>query len=89
VHGPLAALAEVARLDREPMLADYYLLPSVKAGLFSALGDHVGAARRYREALSRPCNEPERRFLTRRLSDAARLRAARTRGSPFPAIIPT
>ena len=45
----------------------YYLLPSVKARLLADIGDHAGAAASYREALSQPCTEPERRFLIRRL----------------------
>jgi RNA polymerase sigma-70 factor, ECF subfamily len=72
VHGPLAALTDIAPLEQEPLLADYYLLPAVKARLLSELGDHAGAARCYQAALERPCNEPERRFLTRRLALAER-----------------
>jgi len=70
VEGPVAALAEIAELDREPMLADYYLLPAVRAELLSELGDHVAAAQSYRAALERPCSEPERRFLMRRLTES-------------------
>jgi hypothetical protein len=70
VEGPLVALAEIAELDREPILADYYLLPAVKAELLSGLGDHNAAAESYRAALARPCNEPERRFLMRRLAES-------------------
>ena len=72
VEGPLAALAGIAEIEREPMLADYYLLPSVKARLLAELGDHAAAARCYRAALTRPCNEPERRFLLRRLAKSER-----------------
>jgi RNA polymerase sigma-70 factor (ECF subfamily) len=68
VEGPLVALAALAELDREPMLADYYLLPAARAKLLSELGDHVAAAQSYRAALDRPCNDPERRFLMRRLA---------------------
>jgi RNA polymerase sigma-70 factor (ECF subfamily) len=70
VEGPLAALAEVAALDREPMLEGYYLLPAVKAELLAELGDHRAAVRSYRAALERPCNDAERRFLLRRLSES-------------------
>ena len=38
--------------------------------LLADLGDRVGAAATYREALSRPCTEPERRFLVRRLRES-------------------
>jgi RNA polymerase sigma-70 factor (ECF subfamily) len=67
VRGPLAALAAIEPLDAEPALVDYYLLPSVRARLFTEIGDHRRAAESYRQALERPCTEPERRFLARRL----------------------
>ena len=44
VRGPLAALGQLADLERQPALADYYLLPAVKGRLLSELGDHAGAA---------------------------------------------
>ena len=72
LEGPLAGLAGIAEIEREPMLADYYLLPSVKARLLAELGDHAAAARCYRAALARPCSEPERRFLLRRLDESGR-----------------
>ena len=68
VAGPSAALASLDGLDREPALANYYLLPSVKAGLLAALGRPRAAADAYRLALERPCTEPERRFLLKRLT---------------------
>ena len=67
VHGAATALAAIAPLESAPALAEYYLLPSVKARLLADIGDHAGAAASYREALSQPCTEPERRFLIRRL----------------------
>ena len=67
VDGPAAALREVIALEREPALADYYLLPSVKGTLLMELGDEEGAIEAFLEALDRPCNEPERRFLTARI----------------------
>jgi RNA polymerase sigma-70 factor (ECF subfamily) len=71
VAGPAAALAELRALEDEPALADYYLLPSVVAGLHAELGANDLAAKFYREALARPCSEPERRFLQRRLASIA------------------
>ena len=68
VAGPEQALAALAPLDREPALASYYLLPSVRARLLAETGDREGAAAAYREALNRPCTEPERRFLKRRVA---------------------
>ena len=67
VKGPGEALAAVAAIEDDPSLANYYLLPSVKGRLLSELGDRTGAAAAYRDALARPCTEPERRFLLRRL----------------------
>ena len=67
VEGPAAALVEVSRLEQEPALADYYLLPSVKGALLVETGDTRAAARAFREALRRPCSEPEKQFLIARL----------------------
>jgi RNA polymerase sigma-70 factor (ECF subfamily) len=71
VAGPAEALASLDGLDREPALANYYLLPSVKAGLLMELGDRDRAAAAYRDAIARPCTEPERRFLMRKLTECA------------------
>jgi RNA polymerase sigma-70 factor (ECF subfamily) len=68
VAGPAAALAALQPLETEPALANYYLLPSVTARLFAELGDRANATACYRRALERPCSEPERRFLQRRLA---------------------
>ena len=70
VEGTDAALRTIARLEREPALEAYYLLPSVKGALLQERGDAAGAAVAYEEALKRPCSEPEKRFLLRRLSDS-------------------
>ena len=71
VEGPAAALREVGKLEHEPALTDYYLLPSVKGTLLMELGDMDGARDAYLEALERPCSEPERRFLVRKLKAAS------------------
>jgi RNA polymerase sigma-70 factor (ECF subfamily) len=68
VEGPLEALAAIAGLEGEPSLANYYLLPAVKAQLLLDIGDRPAAADAYRRALQSPCSEPERRFLLRRLN---------------------
>ena len=70
VEGAAAALRAVARLEAEPALADYYLVPSVRGALLKEAGDHAGAALAFEEALRRRCSEPEKRFLLRRLSDS-------------------
>jgi RNA polymerase sigma-70 factor (ECF subfamily) len=71
VEGPLEALAAIAALEDEPSLADYYLLPAVKAQLLVDIGDRPAAAAAYRRALQSTCSEPERRFLLRRLNTIA------------------
>ena len=71
VEGALEALAAIAPLEFEPSLANYYLLPALKGRLLMELGDEAAAANCYREALERPCSEPERRFLRRRLEQLA------------------
>ena len=45
-------------LESEPALANYYLLPSVKARLLAELGDRASAAACYRAALERPAANP-------------------------------
>jgi RNA polymerase sigma factor (sigma-70 family) len=67
VAGPAAALEALRALADEPLLANYYLLPSVTGRIFAELGDRANAALCYRRALGQPCSEPERRFLQRKL----------------------
>ena len=63
------ALEAIAALESDPALANYYLLPAVKGRLLAEMGDRVRAAAAFREALERPCSEPERRWLMRRLAE--------------------
>ena len=67
VEGPAAALAEVTRLEREPSLAGYHLLPSVKGALLLESGNKREAAKAFREALRHPCSDPEKQLLIARL----------------------
>ena len=67
VRGPQAGLADLAPLAAEPTLRRYYLLPAVRADLLVRTGRQAAARRAYREALARPCSQPERRFLEQRL----------------------
>lgn len=69
VAGPAAALEAVAPLEQNPALRDYYLLPAVRGRLLLDLGDHASAAECFPQALARPCSEPERRFLRRKLAE--------------------
>jgi len=69
--GPAAGLARVdAILDRGD-LADYHLAHSARAELCRRLGRTADARAAYRRALELARQEPERRFLERRLADLA------------------
>lgn len=66
-HGPRAGLDRLQGLEGE--LANYHLFHAARADLLRRLGDREAAIEAYRRALAAPCNEAERRFLTRRLDD--------------------
>ncbi len=66
--GPRAGIAALSQVADDPRLRDYYLLPATLADLWLRCGDRQTAAGFYRRALELPCNEPERRFLRRRLA---------------------
>jgi RNA polymerase sigma-70 factor, ECF subfamily len=69
--GPAAGLALIeAILDRGD-LADYHLAHSARADLYRRLGRPQEAAEAYRRALSLARQEPERRFLQRRLAEVS------------------
>jgi RNA polymerase sigma-70 factor, ECF subfamily len=68
VEGPAKALASLDEMSSERFSKNYYLLPAVRADLFRRLGRNTEAAASYREALTHPCTEPERRFLLRRIA---------------------
>jgi RNA polymerase sigma-70 factor, ECF subfamily len=50
-------------------LPGYHLLPAARADLLRRLGRHTEAVASYREALALAGNDPERRFLERRLAE--------------------
>jgi RNA polymerase sigma-70 factor (ECF subfamily) len=66
--GPAAGIAAIERIESDPALARYYLLPAALGGLWLKQGDPVRAAYNYREALTRSCSAPERRFLEKQLA---------------------
>ena len=72
VDGPAAGIAAIERIEGDPALARYYLLPAALGGLWLKQGDPFRAAHHYREALTRPCSAPERRFLEKQLARCAR-----------------
>jgi RNA polymerase sigma-70 factor (ECF subfamily) len=65
--GPEAGLALVR--DLEDDLPGYHLLPATRADLLRRLGRRAEAATAYREALALARTTPDRRYLTRRLTD--------------------
>ncbi|MET0592386.1 MAG: DUF6596 domain-containing protein, partial [Polyangiaceae bacterium] len=67
--GPDAAMPILDELSEGGELRDYHLLPAVRADLMRRLGRRREAADAYREALALVGNEPERRFLARRLAE--------------------
>jgi RNA polymerase sigma factor (sigma-70 family) len=62
-RGPLAGLAELAELERDPRLASGHRLPSVRAGLLERAGAAAAARDAYALAASRASNNSERRWL--------------------------
>ena len=64
-----AAEAELARVEDEESLRNYYLLPVVRARLLAARGRRDAAHRAFQEALRLPCSEPERRLVQRHLAE--------------------
>jgi len=70
-QGPAAGLPLVAALEASGKLAGYHLLPATRADFLRRLGRLPEAAVAYREALELASTDAERRFLRRRLAEAA------------------
>jgi len=68
VDGPAAGLTLLDALAGDPRLAAHHLLPAARADLLRQLGRTAEAAREYRRALELAGTDPEREFLTRRLT---------------------
>jgi RNA polymerase sigma-70 factor (ECF subfamily) len=69
--GPLAGLALIDTILARGDLADYHLLHAARADLCRRLGRKEEAQTAYTRALNLARQEPERRFLERRLDDLA------------------
>lgn len=67
--GPAAGLALIQDLNKEGELAGYQWLYSAQADLHRRLGQAPEAQAAYRKALSMSQQEPERRYLERRLQE--------------------
>ncbi len=70
-NGPAAGLALVRALEESGALSGYHLLPATRADLLLRLGHRAEAAAGFAEALDLASTDAERRFLTRRLAEAA------------------
>jgi len=67
--GPLAGLTLIDAILARGDLADYYLAHSARADLCRRLGRTTEARASYERALRLTQQEPERRFLERRLGE--------------------
>jgi RNA polymerase sigma factor (sigma-70 family) len=67
-EGPAAGIVAIECIESDPALARYYLLPAVLGDLWLRCDDPARAAQHYREALTRLCSAPERRFLEKQLA---------------------
>jgi RNA polymerase sigma-70 factor (ECF subfamily) len=72
-QGPEAGLALVDSLAKSGALAGYHLLRAARADLLRRLGRQAEAAAAYGEALAQAGTDAERRYLSRRQAEAARL----------------
>ena len=70
--GPAAGLALIDALLARGELADYHLAHSARADLLRRLGRLAEARASYERALALARQEPERRFLERRLGEVTR-----------------
>ncbi len=69
VHGPQAALDDLAAIEAGGRLATYHYLPATKADLLRRLGRADEAAAAYRDAIEQVGNDAERTFLEARLAE--------------------
>ena len=68
VAGPRAGLMLLEELVGTPA-ERWHLYWSARADFHRRLGDMAAAADSYRQALECPCNDSDRRFMTRRLAE--------------------
>ena len=71
--GPAAGLALIQDLNKEGELAGYQWLYAAQADLHRRLGQAPEAQAAYRKALSMSQQEPERRYLERRLQELEKI----------------
>ena len=73
--GPAAGLPVIEALLKKGELERYHLAHAARADLYRRLGQHAQALASYRRALALTRQEPERRFLERRMAELARAQA--------------
>ncbi|WP_180541800.1 RNA polymerase sigma factor [Nevskia soli] len=69
-QGPAAGLRALDALAPEPALANYHLLPSVRADLLAKLGRHAEAREELHRALAMTDNAREQNLLSKKLKQA-------------------
>jgi RNA polymerase sigma-70 factor, ECF subfamily len=69
--GPRAGIEALQEVEHAPLLRRYHLLPATLGRLWEEAGNMSRAADHYRTALQRPCSEPERRLVARRLAEVS------------------
>ena len=74
--GLALGLALMDALEAKGELAGYHLLPAARADLLRRQGRWREAAEAYRQALALVANDPERRYLARRLAEVEGLQSA-------------
>src|SRR5262245_8029393 len=77
VDGPRPALALIDALAATGEIDRYHLLHAARADLLRRLGSRAEAAKSYAKALALVTNDPERRFLERRLREVQRRQSSR------------
>jgi predicted RNA polymerase sigma factor len=70
VHGPEAALRQLAAAAADPALAGHYRVHAVRAHLLDMAGDHEAARAEYQLAARRTLSVPEQRYLIARAAPA-------------------
>jgi RNA polymerase sigma-70 factor (ECF subfamily) len=75
-EGPSIGLALIDELEAKGQLNGYHLLPAARADLLRRDGRWREAAEAYRRALALVANDPERRYLNRRLAEVEGLQSA-------------
>ncbi|GAB3896409.1 hypothetical protein GCM10029964_077710 [Kibdelosporangium lantanae] len=68
VHGPQAGLAQLAKLDEDPRIANHHRLASVRAHLHERAGNIAAAREHYTQAAQHTTSIPEQRYLADRIA---------------------